>query len=103
MIERRMIRFGRACDRGHSPCARSQLLVSMLALIGLAGAQVSPAAEGSGAAYGRSAAPGKEDHEVVVPRSIVDLQQFRQASSNNIQTSRDSQGTVTLINLNPTI
>jgi len=100
-----MIRFGRACDRGRSPCARSQRLLSMLGLIGLAAAQVSLAAETSGAAYGGRAAPGKEvaDREVVVPRSLVELQQFRQASSNNIESSRDSPGTVTLINLNPTI
>jgi len=77
----------------------------MLGLIGLAAAQVSLAAETSGAAYGGRAAPGKEvaDREVVVPRSLVELQQFRQASSNNIESSRDSPGTVTLINLNPTI
>src|SRR5215467_2766369 len=105
MIEGRMIRFGRACDRGHSPCARSQLLLSIVGLIGLAGAQVSPAASGSGAAYGESAAPGKEvaDREIAVPRSIVELQQLRKASSNNIESSSGSQGTVTLINLNPTI
>ena len=89
----------------HSPRAHSKFVLSMLGLIGLVVAQMLPAASGSGADYGESAASSQEvaGREGAVPRSIVELQPFRQASSSNIESSNGSRGTVTLINLNPTI
>jgi hypothetical protein len=70
----------------HSFRARSQLVLFTLGLIGLCGAQTSPT-----------------DREVAVPRSIVELQPFRQTSSNSLESRRGSQAAATLVNLNPTI
>ncbi|HVO63584.1 MAG TPA: hypothetical protein VMT53_21850 [Terriglobales bacterium] len=42
------------------------------------------------------------EHEAVA-KTIVDLQQFRQTSSNSIRSDKGVQGTATLVNLNPTI
>ena len=43
------------------------------------------------------------ERKAVVPKTIVDLQQFRQTSSISIQTDTGLRGTATLLNLNPTI
>jgi hypothetical protein len=74
--------------------AHRQLALSMLGLIGLAAARMLPAVSGATAD-----APGTAP--TTVPRSIVELQPSRQASSGNIENG--SPGTVTLTNLNPTI
>jgi hypothetical protein len=85
--------------------AHSRLVSSIFGVIGLVGAQMLASAEGSGAAYAGSAAPAQEaaERDVAVPRSIVELQPYRQTNSNNIDTPQGSLGTVKLINLNPTI
>ena len=69
----------------HSLRAHGQLVLFTLGLIGLAGAQTLPAAE------------------VAVPRSVVELQPIRQTSSNSLESSRGSQASATLVNLNPNI
>ena len=42
-------------------------------------------------------------HEADGPKSILDLQPFRQVSSNRIKSVTGSQGTATLVNLNPAV
>jgi hypothetical protein len=46
---------------------------------------------------------GTIEHAVDQSRSIVDLQPFRQTSSNRIKSDAGIQGTVTLLNLNPAV
>ena len=43
------------------------------------------------------------EYEAVVPKTIVELQQFRQTSSIRVRPDNGKEGTATLINLNPTI
>jgi len=43
------------------------------------------------------------EYEAAVPKTIVELQQFRQASSNSIRSGGGAEGMATLVNLNPTI
>ena len=85
--------------------ARYQLALFALGLVGLAGAKTSPAANSVGATDGGSATQSKEvaDGEAAAPRSIVELQQFRQTSSNSVESSKGFQRTATLVNLNPAI
>src|SRR6516164_1948245 len=89
----------------HSPHAHRQLVVFALGLTGLSGAQTLLAPDGRGAAAAGSAAQGKEaaDREVAVPRSIVELQPFRQTSSSSMESSKGTQGAATLVNLNPAV
>src|SRR5215471_10222421 len=51
------------------------------------------------------AAPKSEtaQHESDVAKSILDLQAFRQVSSNQIRSNSGIQGTATLVNLNPAV
>jgi hypothetical protein len=88
----------------HSLRAHRRLVLFTLGLIGLAGAQTLLAPNGRGAAAAGSAAQGKEpaDREVAVPRSTVELQPFRQTSSNSLESSKGSRAAATLVNLNPT-
>jgi hypothetical protein len=85
--------------------ARYQIVLLALGLVGLAGVERSPAAHSFGASDGARAAQSNEvaEGEAAVPRSIVELQQFRQTSSSSLESSRGSQRTATLVNLNPTI
>ena len=46
---------------------------------------------------------GTIEHEVEQTKSIVNLQPFRQANSNKIKSNTGTQGTATLINLNPAV
>jgi hypothetical protein len=46
---------------------------------------------------------GTIEHEVDQTKSILDLQPFRQTSSNRIKSDAGIQGTVTLLNLNPAV
>jgi hypothetical protein len=46
---------------------------------------------------------GAIDHEVEQTKSIVNLQPFRQATSNKIKSNTGTPGTATLINLNPAV
>jgi len=46
---------------------------------------------------------GAIEHEVDQTRSILDLQTFRQTSSNRIKSDAGIEGTVTLLNLNPAV
>ena len=46
---------------------------------------------------------GTIEHEVEQMKSIVNLQPFRQATSNEIKSNTGTQGTATLINLNPAV
>jgi hypothetical protein len=46
---------------------------------------------------------GTIEHEVEQTKSIVNLQPFRQATSNKIKSNPGTQGTATLINLNPAV
>jgi hypothetical protein len=57
-----------------------------------------------GATGQATAAPTSKvvEHEGA-PKTIVDLQQFRQTSSNSIKSGKGVQGTATLLNLNPNI
>jgi hypothetical protein len=84
---------------------RYQFVLFALGLVGLAGVERSPAARSFGASDGASAAQSNEvaEGEAAVPRSVVELQQFRQTSSSSLESSRGSQRTATLVNLNPTI
>jgi len=43
------------------------------------------------------------EYDAAVPKTIVELQQFRQTSSSRIRSGEGSEGTATLVNLNPTI
>ena len=43
------------------------------------------------------------EYEIVAPKSIVELQQFRQTTSLSIKSAEGVEGTATLINLNPVI
>ena len=43
------------------------------------------------------------EYEAAVPKTIEELQQFRQTSSNSIRSGEGTAGMVTLVNLNPTI
>lgn len=43
------------------------------------------------------------DHSVGVPKTILDLQQFRQTSSIHIKSQKGREGVATLVNLNPAI
>jgi hypothetical protein len=63
-----------------------------------------PTAKSRGVTGQAAASPKSEvvEHEAVL-RTIVDLQPFRQISSNNIRSDKGVQGTATLVNLNPTI
>ncbi len=62
------------------------------------------------AATGRSvtsqeSAPANQvaEYRAAVPKTIVELQQFRQTSSSRVRSGKGVEGTVTLVNLNPTI
>jgi hypothetical protein len=89
----------------HSLRARCRVALFTLGLIGLAAAESPPAANSLAATDGESAAQGKQvaGGELAVPRSIVELQQSRQTSSNALQSASGPRATVTLVNLNPTI
>jgi len=89
----------------HSRRAHRRLVSFTLGLIGLGGAQTLLAPNGLGAAAAGSAAQGGEpaDREVAVPRSIVELQPFRQTSSNSLESSKVPQAATTLVNLNPAV
>jgi hypothetical protein len=43
------------------------------------------------------------EYEAVSPKTIVELQQFRETSSNAIRSNDDMEGEATLVNLNPTV
>jgi hypothetical protein len=62
------------------------------------------ARSGKARAQGKAASKsGTLQHEVDGPKSILDLQPFRQVSSNRIQSDTGLQGTATLVNLNPAV
>jgi len=54
-------------------------------------------AQGSEASRGRAA-----EYQSVVPKTVVELQQFRTATSSRVRTDSGSEGVATLVNLNPT-
>ena len=43
------------------------------------------------------------EYNAAVPKTIEELQQFRQTTSNNIKSNGGTEGTATLINLNPAV
>jgi len=54
---------------------------------------------------GQEATPQKSqvvEYEAAIPKTIVELQQFRQSSSNRIRSGAGTEGMATLVNLNPT-
>ena len=59
----------------------------------------------SGPFYSTSLLPASqtEENEAAAPKTIVELQQFRQTSSIRIRSDTGREGTATLVNLNPTI
>ena len=55
---------------------------------------------------GQEATPPKSqatEYDAVAPKSVVELQEFRQTSSSRIRSSKGVEGVATLINLNPTV
>jgi hypothetical protein len=56
-----------------------------------------------GSTQGKAAPTGTIAHEVNQTKSILDLQPFRQTSSNEIKSDAGIQGAVTLLNLNPAV
>jgi hypothetical protein len=55
---------------------------------------------------GQEAVPPRDqvaEYKAALPKSIVELQQFRETSSIRIRSDKGEEGTATLINLNPTI
>jgi hypothetical protein len=89
----------------HARCALRSLGAATLRLAALTGMATLPVS-GSVAAAGQAVAvPDKAIAGPAAgsPRSIVDLQPFRQASSISIDSAKGARGTATLVNLNPTI
>jgi len=80
-----------------------ELLTFALAIFVLACAGMLLMAKGreSGAQGGAAAKSGTVQPEADGPKSIVDLQPFRQVTSNQIESNAGTQGTATLVNLNP--
>jgi len=76
-----------------------------LAIFGLACIGMMPMTKGRVANAQGTAAPksGTVQHESDVAKSILDLQSFRQVSSNQIRSNSGIQGTATLVNLNPAV
>jgi len=74
-----------------------------LGLFALAGMQILLASNRAAADPGVAAPNEPTAPRPAVPRSVVDLQPFRQASSSRIESENGASGTATLINLNPTI
>jgi len=52
---------------------------------------------------GRAASQAGTATDTALPRSVVDLQPFRQASSGRVQSATGLAGTATLVNLNPAV
>src|SRR6516162_4169514 len=80
-----------------------ELLPFALAIFVLACAGMLLMAKGLESGAQGVAAPksGTVQHEADGPKSIVDLQPFRQVTSNKIKSNAGTQGTATLVNLNP--
>jgi hypothetical protein len=80
------------------------LTACMLALIALGGAQSLLAREGATAAD-RSLAPDETTAAVAggTPKSVLDLQLFRQVASGHVESEKGVPGTATLINLDPSV
>ena len=78
------------------PFALGLLILACPGILLLAGSQ--PAAEGI-----ESPESGTVPPELGPAMSIVDLQPFRQVSSNRIKSDVGVQGTATLVNLNPAV
>ncbi len=49
--------------------------------------------------------PAKQaaEYRAVAPKSIIELQEFRQTTSSRIRSNQGAEGTATLVNLNPTV
>jgi hypothetical protein len=75
-----------------------------LALIALGGAQ-SLLAPPSATAVGRRLAPDETTaaSDGGTPKSVLDLQLFRQVASSHVESDKGVPGTATLVNLNPTV
>ncbi len=63
------------------------------------------AAQGRGGRNQEVIPPGNQaaEYAAAVPKTIVELQQFRQTSSSRIRSDRGAEGTATLVNLNPDV
>jgi len=86
-------------------CARSRPTVCTLGLIALAATEALLAPGSVAAAQHGTAAPGNAmtTAEAAVPKSIIDLQAYRQVSTVRIESATGVAGTATLINLNPAV
>src|SRR5271157_4497018 len=87
--------------REHYRCTHRLLAACTCALIALAPTQTLLAPNGIAADRGVPNEPLVP--EATLPTTIVELQPFRQTSSNRIASSSGVTGTATLVNLNPTI
>ena len=86
----------------HSLRTRRRLALGALSLVALAGA-LAPLMATSALVTEPTAASEGTNREAAVPKSIVDLQPFRQAVSGRIEAAGGGRGTATLVNLNPVI
>ena len=84
------------------PTSQRQLTLLGIALIICLG--VLGAAQDQGRATQQASLQNQTaEYEAAVPKTIIELQQFRHISSIRIRSDKGEQGTATLINLNPTV
>jgi hypothetical protein len=77
----------------------------LLGLVALALLGTLLSARGLGVMNQEAKPPRKQiaEYEVVTPKTIVELQEFRQTTASAIKSAEGAEGTATLVNLNPTI
>lgn len=102
LMPRSFLHFTR---RKHIGRAGRTAALPFFALAAIASLGVLLAAKGQ-CLIGQQAIPTRNqaaEYEDAVPKTIVELQQFRQTRSMHIRSDKGEEGTATLINLNPTI
>jgi hypothetical protein len=102
LMPRRILPFKRSQNiRGTA----RELVLPFLVLMAMISFGVLLAAKGQHVIDREAVPPGNPaaEYEAAVPKTIVELQQFRETSSIHIRSDKGEEGTATLINLNPTI
>jgi hypothetical protein len=86
---------GRVAGRIVCVVASGRVFIYILILLAAAGAGI--------ASQETAPADQAAEYRAAVPKTILELQQFRQTSSGRVRSGKGAEGTATLVNLNPTI